>query len=122
MRGERRCRIRGDDDDVLSPRRITGGRKNVTCLMRLKADLSRDRLSFRVNDPRPSVSVVEHGRLQSRCSINSSALRRGENSIPPTDPKQLPPAVGPPAGTLRGFRVAYTWCRLTSVSFFFFSF
>lgn len=54
-----------------------GTRKNDTCLMQLKADPSRDRLSFRA-PPRAerSVAIV--------CNINSSALRWGENSILPT--------------------------------------
>lgn len=37
--------------------------------MRLKADLSRDRLSFRENDPRPSASVAKRGRLHSRAVL-----------------------------------------------------
>lgn len=45
------------------------GRKDDTCLMRLKADLSRDRLSFCANDPRPSVSTAGRGWLQSRAIL-----------------------------------------------------
>lgn len=63
----------------------TRGREDDTCLMRLKADLSRDRLSFRANDPRPSAARARS--IAIACNINSGVLRWGENSISPrSDP------------------------------------
>lgn len=53
----------------------TRGREDDTCLMRLKADLSRDRLSFRANDPRPSVSAARARSVAIVCNINSGVLR-----------------------------------------------
>lgn len=85
----------------------TRGREDDTCLMRLKADLSRDRLSFRANDPRPSVSAARARSVAIACNINSGVLRWGENSISP----RSDPAHRPLVGISRGFRVAYTWCR-----------
>jgi len=85
----------------------TRGREDDTCLMRLKADLSRDRLSFRANDPRPSVSAARARSVAIVCNINSGVLRWGENSISPRSDSAHRPLVG----ISRGFRVAYTWCR-----------
>jgi len=63
--------------------------------MWLKADLSRDRLSFRENEGPTTFHIRGRARLVAiACSINSSALRWGENSIPPFRLYATPLTVG----------------------------
>lgn len=91
--------------------------------MWLKADLSRDRLSFRENEGPATFRIRGRARLVAiACNINSSALRWGENSIPLFRLYATPLTVGPPVRYFAWFSCRMYYIYVVSLNECFSSF